>query len=230
MTAIEIVFTIIEIVGVISFAIAGAIEAINKETDLFGVVFLAVITTFGGGMIRDIMLNQVPVFFSSYLLVSVCVVTALLVFVLAAIFKNNFVKNESLIGKVNNIFDAMGIGVFTVSGAKISMDLGRGEFLVVVVMGMITCVGGSMIRAFCLREIPFILKKQVYALAAIAGGACYWLMLKLEVNEIATMVTSALLVFTIRMLATVFKWNFPKAIDFGKLKNSEQQTEDNSDE
>ena len=97
------VFTIIEIIGVISFAIAGAIEAINKESDLFGVVFLAIITTFGGGMIRDVMLNQIPVFFTSYLLVAVCFVTAILVFIVAAIFKNNFVKNEKLIGKINNI-------------------------------------------------------------------------------------------------------------------------------
>ena len=224
------VFTIIEIIGVISFAIAGAIEAINKETDLFGVVFLAIITTFGGGMIRDVMLNQIPVFFTSYLLVAVCFVTAILVFIVAAIFKNNFIKNEKLIGKINNIFDAMGIGVFTVSGAKISMDLGKDNFLLVITMGMITCVGGSMIRSFCLREIPFILKKQVYALAALAGGACYWLMARFGANEVATMVVPALLVFTIRMLATAFKWNFPKAIDFGKLKNSEQLIKEKSDE
>ena len=224
------VFAIIEFIGVISFAIAGAIEAINKETDLFGVVFLAIITTFGGGMIRDVMLNQIPVFFTSYSLVLVCAVTAILVFIVAAVFKNNFVKNEKLIGKINNIFDAMGIGVFTVSGAKISMDLGKENFLLVIVMGMITCVGGSMIRSFCLREIPFILKKQVYALAAMAGGACYWIMVRLNANEVATMVVPALLVFTIRMLATVFKWNFPKAIDFAKLKKSEQLTEENSNE
>ena len=230
MTAAEIFFTAVEIIGIISFAIAGAIEAINKETDLFGVVFLSIITTFGGGMIRDVMLNQIPVFFTSYLYVIICVMTSLAVFAGAVIFKTKFVENEALIDKINNILDAMGIGAFAVSGAKLSMDLGHDSFFIVVVMGMITCVGGSMIRSFCLREIPFILKKRVYALAALSGGACYWIMMRLGSNEIAAMLISAFLVFAIRILATVFKWNFPKAIDFGKLKASEQVTEDKSDE
>ena len=225
------VLTAIEIIGIISFAISGAIEAINKETDLFGVVFLAITTTFGGGIIRDLMLgNHVPVFFTSYLLVTVCIVTSLAVFVVAALFKNNFVKNEALIGKINNVFDAMGIGVFAVSGTKISMELGHDAFFVAVLMGMITCVGGSMIRDFCLREIPFILRKRVYALAALSGGASYWILVKLQVNEIVALIVSALLVFAIRMLATVFKWNFPKAIDFSKLKQEEQIMEENRDE
>lgn len=225
-----VVITIIEIIGIISFAIAGAIEAINKETDLFGVVFLSITTTFGGGMIRDVMLNQVPVFFTSYLYVTICVLTSIIVFSVAAVFKNKFIENEALIDRINNIFDAMGIGAFAVSGAKLSMELGHDGFLIVVVMGMITCVGGSMIRSFCLGEIPFILRKRVYALAALSGGACYWIMLRLHANEIATVLISMFLVFAIRMLATALKWNFPKAIDFGKLKASEKITEDNSDE
>ena len=224
------VFTIIEIIGIISFAIAGAIEAINKETDLFGVVFLSIITTFGGGMIRDVMLNQIPVFFTSYLYVTICIFTSLAVFFIAAVIKNKFVENEALIDRINNVFDAMGIGAFAVSGAKLSMELGHDSFFIVVIMGMITCVGGSMIRSFRLRDIPFILRKRVYALAALSGGACYWIMVRFHANEIAAMLISMVLVFAIRMLATIFKWNFPKAIDFGKLKASEKITEDNSDE
>ncbi len=221
------VFMVIEIIGIISFAIAGAIEAINKETDLFGVVFLSITTTFGGGMIRDVILNKVPVFFTSYLYVIVCILTSLAVFLVAAVFKNKFVENEALIDRINNVFDAMGIGAFAVSGTKLAMELGHDEFFIAVIMGMVTCVGGSMIRSFCLREIPFILKKRIYALAALSGGVCYWIMMRLQINEIAAMIVSALLVFTIRMLATFFKWNFPKAIDFSKLKAEEQLTEDN---
>ena len=224
------VFTIIEIIGVVSFAVTGAIEAINKETDLFGVVFLAITTTFGGGIIRDVMLNKVPDFFTSYLLLIVCVLSSLAVFAMAVIFKSRFVENEALIERINNVFDAMGIGVFAVSGTKITMELGYDSFFIAVIMGMLTCVGGSMIRAFCLREIPFILKKRVYALAALSGSVCYWVMMKFNLNEIAAMLISAILVFSVRMLATVFKWNFPKAIDFEKLRASEQLTEDNFDE
>jgi uncharacterized membrane protein YeiH len=214
------VFFIIEIIGIISFSISGAIEAINKETDLFGVVFLSVVTSFGGGMIRDVLIgNTVPVFFRSHVLILMCVLASLAVFIVAAVFKNKFVKNEELIAKINNIFDAVALGAFSVSGAKITMDFGISEPLVVILMGMITCVGGSLIRDFCLREIPFILRKRVYAFAALSGSACYWLMLYLGAGEILSMIISPVLVFSIRMLATVFKWNFPKAIDFSKLKN-----------
>ena len=85
-------FFIVDLIGIMSFAIAGAIEAINKESDLFGVVFLAITTSFGGGIIRDVILGRIPVFFTSYLLVSVCVVTALMVFIMAAVFKNKFIS------------------------------------------------------------------------------------------------------------------------------------------
>ena len=222
---------VIEIIGVISFAVAGAIEAINKETDLFGVIFLSLTTSFGGGIIRDVIIgNHVPVFFTSYLFVSLCILTSLCVFIIAAVFKNKFIENEELIEKINNVFDAIGIGAFAVSGTKIAISCGCDEFLVAVLMGMISCVGGSMIRDFCLREIPFILTKKVYAVAALSGGACYWTMMHLEMNEIAAMVVSVLLVFVIRMLATIFNWNIPKAIDFSKLKSEEQVMEENSDE
>jgi len=222
------VFLAIEIIGIISFAIAGAIEAINKETDLFGVIFLSIITSFGGGIIRDITIgNHVPVFFrkENYLLIALCVASSVAVFITATVLKNKFVENENFIARINNVFDAIGLGSFAVSGTKIAMDLGYDDFLVAVVMGMITCVGGSMIRDFCLREIPFILKKRIYAFAALSGGACYWCMIRLGVDQILTMVVVVILVFSMRMLATVFKWNFPKAIDFSKLKMEEKADE-----
>ena len=220
--AVAVVFNVVEIIGIISFAIAGAIEAINKETDLFGVVFLSLITAFGGGMIRDVMIgNNPPVFFTSYVWVATCAGTAVAVFVIAAIFKRKFVENEEIIGRINNVFDALGIGAFTVSGVKLTMDMGYTHPFIAISMAMITCIGGSMIRDFCLREIPFFLRKRVYALATLIGGACYWLMIHFEANEIAAMIISPLVVFAIRMLATVFKWNFPKAIDFESMKKED---------
>ena len=224
------VFFIVELIGIMSFAIAGAIEAINKETDLFGVIFLALTTSFGGGMIRDIILGRVPVFFTSYILVSVCVLTAILVFIIAAKLKNKFLENEAGIERINNVFDALGLGSFAVSGTKIAITLGFDAPFIAIFMGMITCVGGSMIRDFCLREIPLILTKRIYAIAALLGGACYWSMTYFKVNDIASMIISATLVFVVRMLATYYKWNVPKAIDFSKLKKSENTTEGNLNE
>ena len=108
----------IEIVGVISFAVAGAIVAIDKETDVFGVVFLSLMTCFGGGIIRDITIGRNPPAFFRELGYQVVIATAvaLLVFILASVFKRQYVSNEERVLAVNNYIDALAIGIFSVSG------------------------------------------------------------------------------------------------------------------
>ena len=103
----------IEIIGVISFAVAGAIVAIDKETDIFGVVFLSLITCFGGGIIRDITIGRhPPAFFrelSYQAIIGACV--AITVFVLARLFKHQYVKREQTVLAINNYIDALAIGI-----------------------------------------------------------------------------------------------------------------------
>ena len=82
----------LEILGVVSFAVSGATLAIDKEVDLFGVMFLSVVTAFGGGAMRDVMLGNTPLFFSAYIQVIVCLASALLVFILAAVFKKKYIS------------------------------------------------------------------------------------------------------------------------------------------
>lgn len=220
----EIFFSIIEILGVIAFSVSGAITAIDKETDLFGVVFLSVVTSFGGGILRDVMIGTgIPLIFENYLLIIVCVITSLAVFAMAAIFKQRFIENEELVSNINNYFDAAGLGVFAVSGCKVCMDLGIENPVTIIVMGMITCIGGGMIRDFSLREIPFVLRKRVYAFAALLGSGVYWGLSVLDVNEIVSMMAGFATVVIIRVCATVFKWNFPKAIEYSKLKEKEAE-------
>lgn len=217
------VFTVIEIIGIISFSISGAIMAIDRENDFFGVVFLALITSFGGGMLRDIFIgNNPPVFFKSYLLVIVSIITAILVFILAAIFKKQYVKNEQLVGTVNNILDAAGLGVFVVSGTKLCLELGFTNPFLVVVMGMLSGTGGSMTRDIIMREVPYLLRKRIYMLAAIAGAIVYYLLWHFKISDAIALPVSTLLIFTIRVLATIFKWNMPRAIVFSDLKEDEE--------
>ena len=172
-------FFILEIIGTISFAISGAMIAIQKKVDIFGVLFLGIITAFGGGLIRDITLgNLPPAMFRDTKYLIFATIASLSVFLTATIFKTAYILNESLIDTINNIFDAVGLGAFSVIGAQLTIQLyeNAGTFLIIV-MGMITGIGGGILRDLLVREIPFVLKKRVYAVAAILGATSYYLLL-----------------------------------------------------
>ena len=228
---IESVLLAIEIIGVISFAVAGAIVAIDKETDIFGVVFLSLITCFGGGIIRDITIGRnPPAFFRDLkyqVLLGVCV--ALLVFTLAKLFQKHYIKHEQAVLDVNNYIDALAIGIFSVSGVQTCLDFFGGEragFLLCATLGMMSAVGGGMIRDLILRDIPFILRKRVYALAALIGASLYYILVveifpNNMIAEVASQIGCICLVVLIRVLATKLKWNLPKAIKFSELREEE---------
>ena len=223
----ETVLEIINILGIISFAAAGAMVAIDKETDCFGVILLSLITCFGGGVLRDMMAGQeigrtMPAFFEGLEVeIIVCISTALVVFLLAFIFKEKYVKEEAAVDKINNVLDALGLGVFASMGTAAYAEVSP---FVAITMGLISSVGGSMIRDVILNEIPRVLRKRVYAVACIIGSAVYYLIAVIlmkgmpSANVVAT-VACTVVIFTIRMCATVFRWNIPKAIDFTKIKS-----------
>ena len=214
------VLTVLEIIGVFSFSIAGALMAIDKENDFVGVVFLAIITSFGGGMLRDIFIgNTPPIFFSLYALIIVSVVTATVVFILAAVFKKQYVRNEEMIQNINNYFDAVGLAVFVISGTQLCMNVGYTNPFLIIIGGMLSGTGGSMIRDIILNEVPTLLRRRIYLIAAIAGAGIYYLLVTFNVNNIVAVTVGSILIVLIRVLATVFKWNLPKAIDFSKISN-----------
>ena len=225
----------IEIIGVISFAVAGAIVAIDKETDIFGVVFLSLMTCFGGGIIRDITIGRhPPAFFRElWYQVLIAIGVALLVFILAMLFKKQYVQREQMVLDINNYIDALAIGIFSVSGVQTCIDFFADKeqsagFIVCATLGMMSAVGGGMVRDLILRDIPFILRKRVYALAALIGASVYYiLVVKVfnfnEVAEVISQVGCIALVVLIRVLATKLKWNLPKAIKFSELREDEAE-------
>ena len=224
----DILLEILNIVGVVSFAAAGAMVAIDKETDIFGVLFLSITTCFGGGILRDVMISDgLPRFFS-YLWpdVTICLITALAVFVAAKVQKEKYVKNEDTVTNVNNVLDAIGLGIFASGGTEICISLGISPFASIV-MGMLSAVGGGMLRDVILRDIPFILRKRVYAVAALGGSAVYYLASILLENHNSREVVATLLclgfIFVIRMCATYFKWKLPKAIIFSEIKSDDTE-------
>jgi uncharacterized membrane protein YeiH len=237
----ETIVNILEIIGIISFAAAGAMIAIDKETDIVGVVLMAIVTCFAGGMLRDVLAGNLiglecPWFFSGssdanlYIIISVA--TAVTVFLAALIFKKAYVREEKLVRSVNNVLDAIGIGVFAAIGTGNYLEAGA---FVAIRMGVLTSVGGGLIRDIILNDIPFILRKYVYVVPIVLGSVLYYVIRKCIIPTAAyaepvAIVGCVLLVFVIRMLATYFKWNRPKAIDFRKMRETvkrEQLDEDN---
>ena len=226
----ETILNILEIIGIISFSAAGAIIAIDKEMDLFGVVLISIITCFGGGMLRDVLSGAAigldrPWFFSgepeANLYIIISIVTAIAVFFVALVFKKAYVKEEKLVCSINNILDAIGIGMFSAMGT--ASYLSTGPF-VAITMGMISSIAGGLMRDVILNDIPFVLKKYIYALPTILGSAAYYIIAvhvfpDTDFGPTVATLACLVLIFVIRMLATYFKWNMPKAIDFKKMKD-----------
>lgn len=208
----ELISFIFEMVGTVAFAVSGAMVAIKKKVDIFGVVVLSTMTALGGGIVRDILIGHLPpTMFSDYRYVLAAVLTAIIVFIIAYIFRDLYRRSEKTVDAINNVFDALGLGVFTVMGAKIAISSGfTVNGILVVCLAVITGVGGGLIRDIMLMEIPFVLKKRIYAVASILGGTAYHLMYVHLINIRVATIVSVAIVFVVRILATIFKLDLPR--------------------
>ncbi|ONI40353.1 hypothetical protein AN639_04890 [Candidatus Epulonipiscium fishelsonii] len=206
----------LELIGTISFALSGGMIAIHKKTDFFGVLLLAAVTAVGGGIIRDLIVGKTPpTAFINQIYVLIALATAFILFLCARSNQEKYRQYEIQISTINNIFDAIGLGIFTVVGVQVGQQAEQGENLFFCLfLGVVTAIGGGMIRDLMLKEIPFVLEKQVYAVACLFGGACYWYLTELSsIESDVISIISISIVFAIRMLATKYKWNLPKAIE-----------------
>lgn len=210
----EKIILILEIIGTCAFAVSGAAVAINKHFDIFGVLFCSVITALGGGVMRDILLSSLPpAMFYNYIYVIFAAAASMLTFIIAMLLKSTFSRHLYIIDRVNNIFDAVGLGVFTVVGINTAVMAGYGDNpFFTVFLGMITGCGGGIIRDVTVREVPLVFSKRVYAVASIAGGILHYVLsLKFDINSMLSAVAAIFLIFMIRVFASVFKWDLPKA-------------------
>lgn len=212
MEFIDVVFYIAEILGVIAFALSGAMIAIDRGLDLFGVVYLTVINSFGGGIMRDIFIGEIPPkMFYSYEYLIYALASALVVMLAAALLKDKFFRNRKVIDKFINIFDAIGLGTFAIIGVRAGINAGFGDnVFLCVFLGMTTGIGGGILRDLLSREKPLVLVKQIYAIAAIIGALLYYYLAKFNVNFTFSLISSVLLVVVIRILAAHFRWDLPK--------------------
>ena len=187
--------TIIDYLGTFAFAISGIRLAAAKSFDLFGAYVVGFVTAVGGGTLRDLMLDVTPFWMEQP---SYVIITALaLVFV--AIFRKQVVRLDNTFF----IFDAIGIGLFTVVGLEKSIAAGYPVW-VNIIMGAITGAAGGMFRDIFINEVPLIFRKDIYALACVGGGVAYYICLWLGCSHIVVQVTAAVAVILIRVLSVKF--------------------------
>lgn len=205
----EDVMFVLELIGAAAFAVSGAMVAIEKKADIFGVLFLAVTTALGGGVIRDVLIGRIPpVMFASYWYLLISVVAALAVFIDAYLRSEKYKLHLDKLDAVNNVFDAIGLAVFTVSGMNAAMPVSDNVILVLFV-GMCTGVGGGMLRDVMTNTMPKVLRKRVYAVASLIGGGLYYVMHVLDINQLLSVGCGMLVIFALRLFATIYKWNLP---------------------
>ena len=142
---------------------------------------------------------------------AVAAVVSVIVFVVSMLVGSKFSRVRDKIEQVNNFFDAIGLAAFTITGAEIACIHGYYDnAFIVVVLGMITGVGGGIFRDILSDTTPAVLRKHIYALASVCGAVLFFIIRKYVNTPSAATVLSMLLVFAIRMLATKYRWSLPK--------------------
>lgn len=205
---------VLSFIGVAAFAASGAMAGISRKTDLLGVIILAATTATGGGVMRDILLGFIPpkVFLApTYFFIAALV--GIVLFAFAYFFCDEYNKRENFIDKLNNIFDALGLGIFVALGTQTAIESGYVQNMFLSVMiGTLTGVGGGFLRDIMILRIPVILRKHIYASAALLGSTVFYILHLFSIKYSYSLVISAMVTFILRMLATRFKWNLPKIL------------------
>lgn len=214
----DVFFLLLEMLGTVVFSIAGGLVAIERGLDYFGILVLAITTAVGGGALRDITLGLTPpAMFLDPKYVVVAVVTAIIMLALLYHY-GNFVENAKFVSFMGLItfFDAVGLGIFTTIGMDTAIHAGYGDnaFLTVFV-GVLTGVGGGVLRDIMVRRTPLVLRREIYAVASIIGAILYFYGIRWFPKTICMVVCSCI-VIAIRLLSVRFHWNLPNSVQSDK--------------
>lgn len=194
--------SILDYLGTIAFAVTGASKAITHKADIFGIIVLATVVGVGGGVTRDVIFGRFPTAFSDPIYVSLTVGVGIVMFFLFAKFKKQMT--------IWLVFDAVGLGVFSILGASIVYHVVGLDFLPMLFGGMITAIGGGILRDIFVREIPIVFVKEVYAVASIIGIVVFYAMLSSGVDVQIASIIGIIAGTGIRLLAMKYNWNLPK--------------------
>jgi uncharacterized membrane protein YeiH len=192
----------LDILGVAVFAVSGALEAGRRRMDVFGAVVVALVTALGGGTLRDVILRHGPVFWVAD---PVYVVAGTLAALATFFTAGQLARWPRLL----LVADAAGLAVFSVMGVQKALDAGVSP-AVALVMGVITGVAGGIGRDILCNEIPLVLRREIYATAALAGGALFLGLRPFHVPEDLSILLSSSLVFGVRLIAVRLDLALPR--------------------
>lgn len=194
-------FDLLDILGTLAFAVSGALTAMNKRLDPFGVFIIAFVTAVGGGTLRDILIGRTPV---GWMLNLNYVYVIILGYFLAVVFRKKLDRFRTSMF----LFDTIGLGVFTLIGLEKGMETNLHPIICIALGTMTACFGG-VIRDILCNEIPVIFRKEIYATICIVGGIFFFVMKTLPIpKDILYLLTSALII-AIRLMAVIFHWSLP---------------------
>jgi uncharacterized membrane protein YeiH len=196
---------VLDLVGIFVFAISGALLAVRKNFDVFGIAVLAEVTALGGGLFRDVVIGAVPpAAFTDLGYFSTPLLAALLVFFLH--------PEVERIQVAVNVFDAAGLGLFAVAGTTKAYEYGLG-LTPSAALGLATAVGGGVLRDVLANEVPSLLRwdRDLYAVPAIVGATMVVLCIRYDALSPFTSGLAAVTAFVLRLLAMRYHWRAPRA-------------------
>jgi len=203
---------ILELIGTLAFAVSGAMTGLRKNMDIFGIAILGLTTAVGGGVIRDIILgNTPPVTFQNPIYATVALISSLILFL--PFVRRILTRNQQLFDRALFWMDSIGLGIFTVTGVRIAYACApQPTLFLLIFVGVVTGVGGGLIRDLLAGDTPYIFVKHIYASASLLGALLCVLLWNAAGEEFSTLMGAALIIF-IRFLSAHFQWDLPKARD-----------------
>jgi uncharacterized membrane protein YeiH len=190
-----------DLAGVAVFAVSGVLAARDRKLDLLGVIVVAAITAIGGGTLRDLLLDRHPIFWvtdSWYLLVIIA----------AALLTVAYVRLQPPPSTTLLVADTLGLALFALSGAQLA-EAAQCPPLIVVLMGTMTGVTGGILRDVITAQVPLILRREIYATAAIVGVAAYLAMQAVGLPWAIAFGGGMIVVVALRLTAIRWRWHLP---------------------
>lgn len=200
---------ILEIIGTVSFAVSGAITGLQKGMDVFGITVLGATTAVGGGIVRDVLLGSTPpAAFCDPRYMLIAIASSVIIFV--SQMRQFCVGNHKAYDILLKSTDSIGLGTFTVCGMNTAIEAGVGDnYFLLVFVGVITGVGGGVIRDVLAGDMPYIFIKHFYASSAIIGAVVF-VILQFFAPYYLSMAGGLVTIIVLRACSIKFEWNLPR--------------------